>query len=219
MNHEHCLYPARRRQLLLGLLGAGAALLARRTFAGEAMAGMNEHQHHHLAHGENSGMVRRREVSCTVPSLGLRREDGSAAAFPDEIEAGRPVLLNFIYTSCTTICPLVSEVFSRVQEALGAERAAVDLVSISIDPEYDTPQRLAAYARKFGAGPHWHFYTSSQATSVALQQAFEVYRGDKMSHEAVTFLHGAAPGRWVRLDGFATAEQLIGEYRGLVQPG
>lgn len=216
MKNADWLGSGRRRRLLLALVGAGATSLARRTVAGETMAGMSEHEHHH-AHGDNSGMVRRREVSCTVPRLGLRREDGSAAAFPHEIEAGRPVLLNFIYTSCTTICPLVSEVFSRVQNALGAEHAAVDLVSISIDPEYDTPQRLAEYARKFGAGPHWHFYTSTQAASIALQQAFAVYRGDKMSHEAVTFLHGTAPGRWVRVEGFATPEQLIGEYRGLVQ--
>lgn len=218
MKNADCLGPGRRRRLLLALVGAGAASMAQRTIAGETMAGMSEHEHHHM-HGDNSGMIRRHEVSYTVPHLGLRREDGSAAVFPHELEAGRPVMLNFIYTSCTTICPLVSKVFSHVQETLAAEHAPVDLVSISIDPEYDTPQRLAAYARQFGAGPHWHFYTSSQATSVALQQAFDVYRGDKMSHEAVTFLHGAGPGHWVRLDGFATAEQLIGEYRGLVQPG
>ena len=173
---------------------------------------MHDHHHHH---GEAPQGVKRSEASYGIPALRLLRQDGSPAEFPGELESGRPVLLNFIYTSCTAICPLTTQVFSGVQERLVSEHAGLDLASISIDPEYDTPARLAAYSRKFGAGEHWHFYTGTQAASVALQKAFEVYRGDKMNHAPVSFLR-AAPGKpWIRLDGFASPDQLVQEYRGL----
>jgi protein SCO1/2 len=89
-------------------------------------------------------------------------------------------------------------------------------VSISIDPEQDTPARLREYAGRFHAGPAWHHYTGTVEASIALQRAFDAYRGDKMSHVPVTFLR-AAPGRpWVRIDGFASSAELEGEVRGLL---
>ena len=203
-----------RRRLVLGLLaGSGLSPIMRALAAGEAMDGMHEHHHHH--HGEAPEGVKRSEASYGIPALRLLRQDGSVAEFPGEMETGRPILLNFIYTSCTAICPLTSQVFSGVQSRLQAEHAALDLLSISIDPEYDTPARLAAYATKFGASEHWHFYTGTQAASIALQKAFDVYRGDKMNHAPVSFLRGAPGKPWIRLDGFASPEQLVQEYRAL----
>lgn len=208
-----------RRRLVLGLLGASGLSPFLRALAGNnAMDGMADmgHMHdmhaHHHHHGEAPDGVRRSEARYDIPALRLLRQDGSAAEFPHEMESGRPLLLNFIYTSCTAICPLTSQVFSSVQEKLLAEHAALDLLSISIDPEYDTPARLAAYARKFGAGAHWQFYTGSSAASIAVQKAFEAYPGDKMNHLPSTFLR-AAPGKpWVRLDGFATPASIVREY-------
>lgn len=154
-----------------------------------------------------------------MPALKLVRNDGSLAAFPSEINDGRPVLLNFIYTSCTAVCPLTSQVFSRVQKTLAADGSPVEIVSISIDPEFDTPQRLNAYAKTFSASDRWHFYTGTRDASIAMQRAFDVYRGDKMNHVPVTFLR-AAPGRsWVRLEGFASPDDLVNEYRLQVRGG
>jgi protein SCO1/2 len=87
------------------------------------------------------------------------------------------------------------------------------MVSVSIDPEEDTPARLTEYAKRFGAGAQWSFYTGSVESSIAVQRAFDVYRGDKMNHSPVT-LFRPAPGRaWVRLDGFATPDAVLGEVR------
>jgi len=209
-----------RRRLLLGVLAGSSMLPVLRAFAHEGamgdMPGMGEMPEHHH-HGEAPQGVKRSQASYGIPALRQVRQDGSVAEFPHEIEAGRPVLLNFIYTSCTTICPVTTQVFSEVQEKLAGEHAALDLVSISIDPEYDTPARLSQYAKKFGAKEHWHFYTGTQAASIAMQKAFNVYRGDKMNHEPVTFLRGASGKPWVRLDGFVSAAQLVQEYRALGQ--
>jgi protein SCO1/2 len=123
------------------------------------------------------------------------------------------VVLNFIFTTCTAICPAMSQTFARIQSQ---HLEGVHMVSVSIDPEQDTPARLTEYAQRFGAGPAWTFYTSTPEASTAMQRAFGVYRGDKMNHGPVTFLR-AAPGKpWVRLEGFAKAEDVVKEYRQLV---
>ena len=120
-------------------------------------------------------------------------------------------MLNFIYTSCSTICPLSSQVFAQFQRALGAKHESVHLVSISTDPEQDSPARLHAYAQQFHAEPGWDHYTGTMAASIAVQRAFRAYYGDKMSHAPVTLMR-AAPGKpWVRLDGFATGRDLLAE--------
>ena len=100
------------------------------------------------------------------------------------------------------------------QQKLGEDRDKVHLVSISIDPEQDTPARLRAYATRFRAGAGWQHYTGSLQASVAAQQAFDVYRGDKTNHAPVTLVRSAGGTRWVRLEGFATVDTLLSEVRG-----
>ena len=146
-----------------------------------------------------------------LPAIDLVREDGKTVSLPAELDDGRPVVLNFIYTSCSTICPLSSEVFSQFQRGLGAKPETVHLVSISTDPEQDTPARLHAYAQQFHAERGWDHYTGTMAASIAVQRAFGAYHGDKMSHAPLTLMR-AAPGKpWVRLDGFATGRDLLAE--------
>jgi protein SCO1/2 len=160
--------------------------------------------------------IRRNLVEVTIPELKLVRQDGAQVSLDKELNDGRPVVLSFVYTSCTTICPISSQEFSLLQERLGKDRERVHLVSISIDPEQDTPARLRDYARHFRAGKEWDYYTGDTAASVKAQLAFGVYRGDKMSHIPVTLLRTAPGNQWVRLDGFATAEQMYAELQGLL---
>ena len=151
-----------------------------------------------------------------VPAVRLVREDGKAVSLPEEMNDGRPILLNFIFTTCTSICPLLSGTFAQFERRLGADASKVHLMSISIDPEHDTPARLSEYARKFHAGPEWQHYTGTLDASVAAQQAFDVYRGSKMSHSVVTLMR-AAPGKpWLRIEGFVSPDDLVKDYRQLV---
>lgn len=151
-----------------------------------------------------------------VPSVRLIRDDGKVVSLPDEMNDGRPVVMNFIFTSCGSICPLMSSVFSRFERRLGADAGKVHLMSISIDPEQDTPTRLREYARKFHAGLEWQHYTGTLAASITAQRAFGVYGGAKMSHSAVTLMR-AAPGKpWVRIDGLVTPDDLMRDYRAMI---
>jgi protein SCO1/2 len=151
-----------------------------------------------------------------VPPVQLVRADGKVVSLPDEMNDGRPIVMNFIFTTCTTICPLMSSTFAQFEHRLGADAGKVHLMSISIDPEHDTPARLAEYARKFHAGREWQHYTGTLDASIAAQRAFDVYRGGKMSHTLVTLMR-AAPGKpWLRIEGWATPDDLVHDYRELV---
>jgi protein SCO1/2 len=152
----------------------------------------------------------------TVPPVRLVRADGKAVSLPEEMNDGRPVVLNFIFTTCTTICPMMSSTFAQFERRLGVDAEKVHLMSISIDPEHDTPSRLAEYAKKFHAGREWQHYTGTLDASIATQRAFDVYRGGKMSHTLVTLMR-AAPGKpWLRIEGWATPEDLVHNYRELL---
>ena len=176
--------------------------------AHHAMDGMGADAH---AHHANVPALSRTEVRYQIPEVPLVRDDGRRVDLRSEIEDGRPVVVAFIYTSCSAVCPLTTQTLSALQSRLGAARDHVHLLSISIDPEQDTPARLREYARRFSAGPAWNYYTGSLAASQAAQRAFDVYRGDKMSHSPVTLVRAAPGEAWVRLDGFATADQLYAE--------
>lgn len=191
------------------------AAIAAATGASAVMAAMDApdpHAHHHHMMSE----IMRSTVDYTLPQVSLVREDGKAVSLINELNDGRPVILTFIYTTCTSICPMISQTLSQLQSDLGSDRDKVHMVSISIDPEQDTPARLREYAKKYGAGPEWQHYTGTVAASIATQRAFDVYRGDKMNHNPVTLLR-AAPGKpWLRIDGFATVAELLGAYHELV---
>ncbi|MBI4692493.1 MAG: SCO family protein [Gammaproteobacteria bacterium] len=176
-------------------------------------SGMNHDMHaQHLANAPQD--VKRAEDRVEIPKLGMQRHDGRKVEFPAELDDGRPVLVNFIFTTCTAICPILSRTFAQVQDKLAADGPMPHLVSISIDPENDTVSGpLPAYAEKFEAGPSWQFYTGSVENSIALQKAFKTFRGDKMNHIPVVFMR-AKPGEpWLRLEGFASADRVVAEYR------
>jgi len=159
---------------------------------------------------------RRSEQVYRLPERALVAMDGQATSLAEELQTDRPVMMNFIFTTCTTICPVLSATFSQVQERLGPESEQVKMISISIDPEYDSPEQLQAYAERFNAGPQWQFLTGEMADIIAIEKAFDAYRGQKMSHEPLTLIRANPDSPWVRLDGIASAEEIVNEYRQLV---
>jgi protein SCO1/2 len=194
------------------LLIATGILLASVALAQEGAKGA-AHHHNHSAKAATD--LKRSEAKYQIPAISLVRQDGKQVSFPAELDDGRAVMLQFMYTSCTTICPITTRMFSQVQQKLGNERDKLHMLSISIDPEYDTAARLDSFARKLDAGAQWQFYSGTLAASVAMQKAFDSFRGDKMSHVPVTYLR-AAPGKpWIRLDGLRGPDDIIREYRAL----
>lgn len=197
---RHAVLPIVRKALLsIALLGSFAA------------------QAHNMADHDAmaSNGIKLSRADYAVPDIWMVREDGKRVKLPTELNDGRPVVLNFVYTTCPGICPMMSQVFSQFQEILGTRSSEVHMVSISIDPEQDTPSRLRVYAKKFNAGSQWQHYTGTVAASIAAQKAFAAYSGDKMRHDPLTLMRAKPGSAWVRLDGLATAEDLLRQYSGL----
>ena len=151
-------------------------------------------------------------MTYSVPDIKLLDINGKSVSLRELTNDQSPVLLNFIYTTCTTICPVMSATFQQIQEKLGTDRKDLRMVSVSIDPENDTPAKLKEYAIKFKAGPQWTLLTGTLDNSLSAQKAFGVFAGEKMNHKPITFLKAkGSDAQWVRLDGLAEADQIIGE--------
>jgi protein SCO1/2 len=192
--------------------------------AAQPVGGHDQHAGHqaaarqHEGHEQHAAMLSqkgylRSEANYLVPDVLLTNQDGERVSLRQLLAGPKPVLLNYIFTSCTTICPVLSASFAQTQRSLGDEADKVRLVSISIDPEHDTPARLHDYAQRFRAAEGWELLTGSREDIVAVQKAFNAFRGDKMNHIPVTFIHVADDSPWIRLEGFPSAEELVGEYR------
>jgi protein SCO1/2 len=163
--------------------------------------------------------IKRSVVQVKVPAVTLVRQDGAKIDLAKELADPRPTYVNFIFTSCTTVCPVMSQIFAVLQEKLGTDRDKVRMMSISIDPEHDTPARLAAYASAFDAASQWRFFTGTNEASIAVQKAFGILGRDKMNHPVASFFQAAPDQPWVRIDGFASADQLEAEYRNRMAKG
>jgi len=157
--------------------------------------------------------VRRSEQTYQVPGVKVLTAEGRAKPLRQLLDDGRPVVMTFMYSSCTTVCPVTSHVIDEFVRALGSDAARVNVVSVSIDPDHDTVTRLAEHARSRGA--QGTFITGDPQSSETVQRAFDAWRGDKMNHDAVIFLRAPASSVWVRLDGLVSPRRLLDEYRRL----
>jgi protein SCO1 len=143
-----------------------------------------------------------------LDGIALLDQNGRATTLREAVESDEPVLVNFIFTTCTTICPVMSAGMSQLLTNLAAEQDRVRVVSISIDPENDTVEALRAYAERYHAPPSWWFLRGTPAAIEAAQRAFGSYRGGKNNHQAGTFVRSAATAPWIALDGFSSAQTL-----------
>lgn len=167
---------------------------------------------HHRAMMQNTGSYQRSIQDYTMPDVTLTNAAGDSVHILDAINLDEPLLVNFIFTTCPSICPVMSATFAQTRKKLGPAHDDTHFLSISIDPEFDTPAKLREYAKKFNAGPEWQFLTGSLEDSIAVQRAFKAYRGDKMNHAPLTLLRASKNSPWVRIDGLASAADLVDEY-------
>jgi protein SCO1/2 len=150
-----------------------------------------------------------------VPDVTLVDQDAARVALPSLLAADGGVALTFVFTTCGTICPVLTSTVGRMRRELGPRADGLRLVFISIDPDHDTPAALKDFARRFDAGPESRFLTGGDTEVVRVQKAFDAFGGPKTNHQPLTFIRAGARAEWVRIQGFATAAELAGEYRRL----
>jgi protein SCO1/2 len=109
-----------------------------------------------------------------APALSLTSQDGAPFSLSDL--RGKVVLLTFIYTSCMDTCPLLTGKMASLQEKLGADFGSrVHFLSVTVDPERDTPDVLSAYGQRFRADPAgWAFLTGTPDQVSAVTGAYGI---------------------------------------------
>ena len=161
---------------------------------------------------EEAAAFTRQAAAYRPPAVELVDQDGRFVYLEDELEHGGPVAVQFFFTSCSTICPALTGSLQTVQEEFGeqgfGEGENLRVLSISIDPAHDTPERLRRFAAQFDAGPRWRFLTGEPADVRAVQRAFEAGQQNKMQHRPLTFLRPRSSGEWVRIEGLLSGRRL-----------
>ncbi|HEX8844759.1 MAG TPA: SCO family protein [Pyrinomonadaceae bacterium] len=146
-----------------------------------------------------------------IPDITVYDQNNRRLNFYTDLVKGKTVAINFIFTTCTTICPPLTATFRRVQQTLG-ERVGrdVELISISVDPATDVPERLKDFSAKFKAGPGWTFVTGSKPEIDRLLNALGGYVPDRNDHTPMVLIGNDAAGFWTRTYGLAPASQIAG---------
>jgi protein SCO1/2 len=146
-----------------------------------------------------------------VPDVVLVNQNGAKVRLKDLLQTDKPVVLDFIFGTCTTICPILSAGYVNLQHKLGPDSQAVRLVSISIDPEHDTPKVLKEYLKRYRAKQGWDFLTGSREDIDKVMTAFGAYIQNKMSHYPLTLIRSPQDGTWIRLFGLMSTAEFMNE--------
>jgi cytochrome oxidase Cu insertion factor (SCO1/SenC/PrrC family) len=148
--------------------------------------------------------------SLRIPDTTVYNQNGRRLNFYTDLIKGKTVAINFIFTTCTTICPPLTATFRRVQQELNKQTGSgVELISISVDPVIDTPERLYDFAAKFKAGPGWTFVTGDKSEIDSLLQALGAAVGNKNDHTPMILVGNDATGYWTRAYGLSSPTTLV----------
>ncbi|HVF22824.1 MAG TPA: SCO family protein, partial [Pyrinomonadaceae bacterium] len=145
-----------------------------------------------------------------IPDVELLDQNGKKIHFYTDLVKGQTVVINFIFTTCTTICPPLGATFARVQKELGDKVGRdVRFISISVDPVTDTPERLKAWGAKFHAGEGWTFVTGNKPEIDELLRALGASSASREDHSPTVLIGNEAQGNWTRTYGLANTSTLV----------
>jgi cytochrome oxidase Cu insertion factor (SCO1/SenC/PrrC family) len=151
-----------------------------------------------------------------IPNLTVTTQRGKPVKFYDDLVKGKIVIISFIYTSCTDICPLTTARIAQLEEKLGdMVGREVFLISMTVDPKTDTPERLREYAERFGAGPGWSFVTGKPEDIRAINYKFGDRSGVISEHRNEIVMGNDATGEWQKDSVFGDIDRLALTVRSL----
>ena len=190
-------------------------------------AGHEHHHHEAIVEGEidphahhramlNKPAEAAKSADIDLRDLTLIDQDGHAVRFVSDVIADRIVVMDFVYTSCTTVCPVLSALFGQVQGRLGDHLGEdVVLVSVSVDPTRDTPQRLKAYAARYQAQPGWIWLTGGKRTMDEVLDGLGAYSPNFEDHPSMVLVGDGRSGEWSRFFGFPSPDRIMDQVHAL----
>jgi protein SCO1/2 len=167
-------------------------------------------------HAKHRAMMKQKSVPAEPVEISLRNrmvldQDGREMAFVADAIGDRIVVMDFVYTTCTTICPVLSALFTQVQAKLGSDVVGneVRLISMSVDPIRDTPQRLKAYSAKHRAGDGWLWLTGEKPAVDDVLTGLGAYTTNFEDHPTMVLIGDGRTGEWKRLFGFPNPDRIV----------
>jgi protein SCO1/2 len=153
-----------------------------------------------------------RDTGQNIPDVELVDQDGKTVHLYTDLVKGRVAALSFIFTTCTTICPLIGANLGRLQTELGQSLGKdIELISVSVDPATDTPQRMKTWGAQFGAKAGWDLLTGDKETVEQLLKAVGLFTPDIQSHSPFLLLVNDRTGDWTRINALETPPTKIAE--------
>ncbi len=150
--------------------------------------------------------------------LPLFTQDGKPVRFYTDMLRGKVVLISFIYTNCTDICPILMPNLVRIQELLGDRSGRdVSLISISVDPVDDSPEELKEYGKKYGAKPGWTFLTGKKENIDWVVYKLGQYTEDFEDHTMLFLVGDVTNGRWAKMRGDMAPEAVAARLLDLLE--
>ena len=147
-----------------------------------------------------------------IPTVTLITQAGRAVRFPQDFRDHRYLLFTFIYTSCKESCPLLTAIFAAVQREREPTPESLRLVSISVDPERDTPSVLRAYAQRHGADVRsWTFLTGRRQDIDQVTRSLGVFSAHAAGHQPRIFLWDQRQGNGMKFSGLVPPGRLLSE--------
>lgn len=189
--------------LVIGLLPAGSN-------AGETGSKDDPHAHHRAMMNKPAASAKQTKVD--LVDRMLIDQHSNEMNFVNEVIGDRIVVIDFVYTTCTTVCPVISAVFGQLQNKLGEQLGKeVVLVSISVDPITDTPQRLKAYASNHKARPGWIWLTGPKRNVDDVLDGLGAYTPNFKDHPAMVLVGDGRSGQWSRFFGFPSPDRIMAQ--------
>jgi protein SCO1/2 len=147
-----------------------------------------------------------------IPDVKLVDQDEKTVHLYSDLLRGHVAALSFIFTTCTTICPLIGANLGRLQTELGQSLGEdIVLVSVSVDPATDTPQRMKAWGAQFGAKPGWSLLTGDKGIVDQLLKVLGLFTPDIQNHSPFLLLVNDRTGEWMRVNAIETPPPRVAE--------
>ena len=198
-----------KRQLFLMLLLAAAfttTMAQNPATPNKPAAPAPPHDHSHMS--KNAAEASPAEKYFT--DVELIDQNGKKVRFYTDVLKGKTVVVNAFFTSCTSVCPPMNRNMQKIQEAFG-DRVGRDvfLVSITVDPAVDTPEKMKNYARNFHAGPGWMFLTGKKENLDWALYKLGQYVESKDDHTTVLIIGNEKTGLWKKAFAMANVAELV----------
>lgn len=148
--------------------------------------------------------------------IALVDQNGRQVRLYSDVLEGKTVVIESFFSTCSGTCPLMNATFGKLQNAF-ARRLGKDvfLVSITVDSENDTPERLKAYAKRVGAKDGWTFLTGTRENVALALRKLGLEVPSREQHKNIFIVGNEPHGLWKKVFGLARADEIIQIVRGV----